>query len=98
MALPGVDPKEIQLNLEGNNLIVSGEYRLGEKAYLHNEIAEGAFERRLTLPKGVQVDKLTARYDRGVLEIVAPMSASAVPWRIGIKDASAREEQSGRGG
>jgi HSP20 family protein len=99
VALPCVDPKEIQLNLEGNNLIISGEYRTGEKAnteYLRNEFVEGPFERRLMLPKGIEVDKLTARYDHGIVEIVAPMPASAIPRRIGIKDASAREERSGK--
>jgi HSP20 family protein len=99
VALPDVDPKEIQLNLEGNNLIISGEYRTGEKAnteYLRNEFAEGAFERRLTLPKGIELDKLAARYGQGVLEIVAPMSGSAIPRRIGIKDSSPREGQGGK--
>jgi HSP20 family molecular chaperone IbpA len=37
------------------------------------------------LPEGVDVDKLNAEYRNGVLEITAPVAASALPRRIEIK-------------
>jgi len=43
------------------------------------------FERTLTLPEGVTVEKLTAEYMNGVLEITAPVAAAALPRKIEIK-------------
>jgi HSP20 family protein len=89
IALPGVEPEEVQLNLQGNNLTVSGEHQCGEekkgKDYLHREFSYQRFERTVPLPEGVDTEQLTAEYNNGVLEITAPLSASALPKRIGIK-------------
>jgi HSP20 family protein len=89
VAVPGMDPKEVQLNLQGNNLTVSGEHKSEkekkEADYLHREFSFGRFERTIALPEGVDTDKLTAEYNNGVLEISAPLSASAMPKRIEIK-------------
>ena len=53
----------------------------------HEEIAYGAFERTFTMPEGVDVDKLSAEYKDGVLEITAPVAAAALPRRIEVKTA-----------
>ena len=53
--------------------------------FLHEEISYGAFERTFTLPEGVDADKMTADYQNGVLEITAPVAASALPRRIEIR-------------
>ena len=39
----------------------------------------------MSLPQGLDVDKLKAEYNQGVLEITAPVAASALPRRIEIK-------------
>jgi len=39
----------------------------------------------VTVPEGVDVDKITAEYNNGVLEISAPIAAGASPRRIEIK-------------
>ena len=89
VAVPGMDPKDVQLNLQGNNLTVSGEHKSEkekkEADYLHREFSFGRFERTIVLPEGVDTDKLTAEYNNGVLEISAPINASALPKRIEIK-------------
>jgi HSP20 family protein len=89
IALTGVDPKDVQLNVQGNSLTVSGEQKSREEKkeadYLYQEFAYGRFERTLTLPEGVDTEKLTAEYKNGVLEITAPMSAAALPRKIEIK-------------
>jgi HSP20 family protein len=54
---------------------------------LHEEISYGAFERTFTMPDGVDADKLSAEYKDGVLEITAPVAASALPRRIEVKTA-----------
>jgi HSP20 family protein len=89
VSLPGVDPKDVQIHAQGNTLAVSGERKVSQTAndvdYLQNEIWYGTFERTLTLPEGIDVDKLNAEYHHGVLEITAPVAASALPRRIEIK-------------
>jgi HSP20 family protein len=89
IALTGVDPKDIELNVQGNNLTVSGEQKVSEEKkdadFLYQEFAYGRFERTITLPEGVDTSKLTAEYKNGVLEIAAPMSANALPRKVEIK-------------
>ena len=91
VVLPGVDPKEVQIHAQGNTLSVSGErkvQRSGKDLDLHyEEISYGAFERTLTLPEGVDAEKLTAEYHNGVLELTAPVAAAALPRRIEVKTA-----------
>lgn len=89
VGLPGVDPKEVQLNLQGNTLTISGEHKRDEEKkdanYLHREFSYERFERTVVLPEGADAEKLTAEYNNGVLEVTAPLSAAALPKRIEIK-------------
>jgi HSP20 family protein len=70
-------------------LTVSGEHKSeNEKKdtnYLEREFSFGRFERLITLPQGVDTEKLSAEYNNGVLEISAPLNASALPKRIEVK-------------
>jgi HSP20 family protein len=87
--LPGVDPKDVNLQAMGNTLTISGERSSSretkESDYLHREITYGSFQRLIELPEGVDKDKLTAEYRNGLLEISAPMSAAALPRKIEVK-------------
>jgi HSP20 family protein len=89
IALAGVDPKDVHLSVQGNNLTVSGEQKASEAKkeanYQYQEFSYGRFERTIALPEGVETEKLTAEYKNGVLEITAPMSANALPRKIEIK-------------
>jgi len=89
VSLPGIDPKEVQIQAQGNALTISGERKVNRSSkdvnFLHEEISYGAFERTFALPEGVDAEKLTAEYQNGVLEITAPVSASALPRRIEIR-------------
>ncbi len=89
IALPGVNPDELKLHVHGNVLTLTGERKLTpeieEKDYLHREIHYGAFERSLTLPEGVDTERLTAEYKNGLLELSAPVIVEALPRRIEIK-------------
>ena len=91
VALPGVDPKEVEIRIQGNTITISGERkakRRGKELDLHyEEISYGAFERMLSLPEGVDADKLSAEYHNGVLELTAPVAAAALPRRIEVKTA-----------
>ncbi len=87
--LPGVDPKDVNLQVQGNTLTISGERRdvreTKEADFHHREITYGSFQRSLLLPEGVDKDRLSAEYRNGMLEITAPMSAAALPKKIEIR-------------
>jgi HSP20 family protein len=89
IALPGVEPKDVQLHAQANVLTIRAErkltHRVKEAELFEEEIAYGVFERVLPLPEGVNVDKLNAGYVNGVLEITAPIAAAALPRRIEVK-------------
>lgn len=89
VALPGVEPKDVQVNAQGNLLLIRGErkltHRVKEAELFEEEIEYGVFERTLTLPEGVNTERLTAEYVNGVLEITAPVAAAALPRKIEIK-------------
>jgi len=89
VTLPGVDPKEVSVQVMGNTLTISGErstsHDTSEADYLHREITYGAFRRSFLLPEGVEKDRLTAEYRNGILDISAPIAASALPRKVEIR-------------
>jgi HSP20 family protein len=96
VALPGVDPKEVNISVQGNMLTISGERTVSDERReadtVYNEVVYGAFERTLTLPDGVDAQKIAADYRNGVLEITAPISASALPRRVEITGGSQQKQ------
>jgi HSP20 family protein len=89
VVLPGVDPKDVNIQVLGNTLAISGERSSSretkESDYLHREISYGSFQRLIELPEGVDKDKVTAEYRNGILEITAPIAAAALPRKIEVK-------------
>ena len=87
--LPGVDPKDVNIHVQGNTLTISGERSTSretkEPDYLQREITYGSFQRVIDLPEGVDKDKVAAEYRNGVLEITAAISAAALPRKIEVK-------------
>lgn len=89
LALPGVKPSDVNLQVHGNELSISGERKQeitpSEERSFQREIAYGSFERIVPLPEGVQGDRIEANFRDGVLQISAPLSEKALPRRIEIK-------------
>lgn len=87
--LPGVQPDDIDLTVEGNSLILSGEKKEtreeNEGAYHHVERRYGRFRRTVPLPAGVDAEKIEATHHDGVLTITLPKSEAAKPRRISVK-------------
>lgn len=85
---PGIDPKAVDVTIQQNVLIVSGERRIITEAgadYYRKERYDGPFRRVLTLPEGVNSDKVEARYKDGVLHITVGRLESSKPRRIEVK-------------
>ncbi len=74
--VPGLDPKEIDISITGNRLTIKGEKREEkenkEKFYHRIERSYGSFTRTIDLPVPVNVDKVEAKGNHGILEITLP--------------------------
>ena len=71
--LPGVDPKAVDISLEGNVLTLRGERKTEHEDASYREVSYGRFERRIRVPNGTDAEKITAKYTNGVLEVSVPL-------------------------
>ncbi len=89
--LPGVKKEDIEIDVKDNVLTVSGERKVKEEMkeenYYKIESRYGKFTRSFTLPKNVNVDKISANSENGVLEIKIPKleEVKKEPKKIAIK-------------
>ncbi len=76
VAVPGVDKKDIKVDISNNILTVSGERKTKqEHKEKNNYICEqsyGAFRRSVKLPFDLKADLSKASYDKGILKIILP--------------------------
>ncbi len=79
--LPGMDPKDIELTLQNNNLIIKGEKKFKEEKSKDNfhriECSYGSFYRSIPLPAEVEEKDISARFKNGILEIKLPKKEGA---------------------
>ena len=87
--LPGVDPKEVTIEVKDNVLTLRGERKLesedSEKDFRRVERSYGNFTRSFTLPRTVDSENVSASYRHGVLEVTLPKRAEAKPRQIDVK-------------
>lgn len=80
-AIPGVDPKDVDISVEEDVLTIRGETRHEEEAaedhFIRRELRYGAFQRTLRLPPTVDADKATASFEHGVLKLQLPKRPEA---------------------
>ncbi|MEO5971016.1 MAG: Hsp20/alpha crystallin family protein [Bdellovibrionia bacterium] len=88
--LPGINKKDVNIELRDNQLIVSGERKEEHKVEKRNRMSTerfyGTFQRAFTLPSTVDADKVEAQYEDGVLRVAIPKSEAAKPKQIEIKE------------
>jgi HSP20 family protein len=71
--LPGLDPeRDIDVTVEGWTLTIHAERRQEDNGPYHSEFRYGSFTRLVRLPVKVDAGDVTARYERGVLEVSVP--------------------------
>jgi len=86
--LPGTDPKDVEVIVEGNRLTLRGqrkaEHEGTQEGYLHREVQYGSFVRSFTIPEGVKAEDIQAKYQNGVLELSIPLPAEVLPKKVNI--------------
>ncbi len=80
--IPGVDPKEVQISIEDNRLLVRGkripcEDAAKDEQCWYNETRRGDFHRVIDLPEYVDGNKAVASGENGVLTIKLPKKKEA---------------------
>lgn len=74
--IPGVEPKDVDVNIEGGRLTVHGERKLEKEDKKENyrrvERSYGSFTRSFTLPDYADTEKVDASFKNGVLDITIP--------------------------
>jgi HSP20 family protein len=86
--VPGMSKEEINLSVFGNTLTISGERKTEEEIkeddYYCCERSYGRFQRDITLPQGVDAEKIKASYKNGILEVVLPKTEEAKPKQVEV--------------
>jgi len=87
--LPGMSQEDVQLTIDKGRLTLEGEKKLEKEDtdgdYRRIESRYGSFHRCFPLPDAVDQEKIEARYDNGVLNVVLPKSEAAKPKRIELQ-------------
>ena len=85
--VPGLKPDEVSITLEGDTLAISGEIKppMENVDYIFQERPYGKFNRTLTINVPVDVDKVEATFENGVLIITVPKAEAARPKTIKVE-------------
>ncbi|HWQ23928.1 MAG TPA: Hsp20/alpha crystallin family protein [Gaiellaceae bacterium] len=86
--LPGIPEDKISIEVKDDTLTVSGEREKTEEVkdegYYRFERRFGSFARAIGLPQGADPDKISARYENGVLEVRVPKPEEQRPRKIAL--------------
>ena len=88
VALSGVDPKDVEVSVMGDELTIKGQRQQRENMndnYFVRELAYGAFERKFNLPEGVDAAKVYAKHANGMLEVHVPEPVAIGAKKIDIE-------------
>ena len=85
-AVPGVDPNDIEVTIDGDTLTIRGEFKgpLENVDYVVRERSCGKFSRTLRLNVPVEAGKAGATFDKGVMTLTIPKSEEVKPRTIKV--------------
>jgi HSP20 family protein len=87
--MPGVKKEDLKLTVENNALTLSGvrkPYEVPQDArVLLNEVRVREFSRSIEFPSDVEVDKIAAELQNGLLRVVLPKAEEAKPKQIEVE-------------
>jgi len=82
---PGFEPNDFNVEIVGDNLVLKAEHKEEEEKGNGYRYRHGSLYRTVSLPHGVESDKIDARYHNGVLEVHVPKGEEAKGKRITVK-------------
>ena len=89
--MPGVDPADVDLSVEGDSLSITGSRKPRElvegQKWHRRERGTGNFYRTVQLPFNVESSKVKAEYAKGVLSVTLPRAEADKPRKITVKTA-----------
>ena len=85
--LPGVTQNDVKVSVQNNQLIIEGERKAPDAFQKsgHTQLAYGRFYAAVTLPAGLDLNKLNCQLRDGILEIQVPVSEQMKPRQIQIQ-------------
>jgi len=86
--LPGIDPKDVSLEVASNNLTIRAEVPIegGDKNI-------SRYEQTLIIPQFLDLEKLTASHRHGLLRLTLPLKESVKPRRVQIETQAEEQKQ-----
>lgn len=100
-SMPGVEPDQVEITLTDNVLTIKGETkRESEKKESNYHVRErrfGSFMRIVTLPAGVDSEKVEATHENGVLTLRLPKTEAVKPKKIAVKKVVNAQSQANNG-
>ena len=78
--LPGIDPKDVSLEVAGNNLTIRAEAPSEGR-----DQNVSRYEQTLIVPQFLDLEKLTASHRHGMLRLTLPLKESVKPRRVQIE-------------
>ena len=74
LAVPGMSKEDFKIDLKDSELTIAGERKLVKegKQFRLIETPYGAFRRQFVLPENVNAQKIEAKYNNGILEVIVP--------------------------
>jgi HSP20 family protein len=78
--LPGIDPKDVSLEVAGNNITIRAEVPSEDR-----DKNVSRYEQTFTVPQFLDIEKLTASHRHGMLRLTLPLKESVKPRRVQIE-------------
>jgi HSP20 family protein len=93
--LPGVRPETVDIDVERNVLTVRAERpaRNGDWELLAAERPSGLFSRQLVLGDNLDLERVEAGYEAGVLRLTIPVAERAKPRKIEVSTSQSGQAQ-----
>lgn len=87
--LPGLKKDDVKISIKDNILTLRGEKKFADEKkkdnYYRIERSYGMFARQFTLPRGVDANKIAAKMEDGVLEVMIPKLPEAQEKEVAIE-------------
>lgn len=81
LSAPGFNKEDFKIETDNDMLVISAEHKVEnevkEKKFTRKEFSYDTFRRTFTLPDSVNVDKVDAKYENGILRIILPKNEEA---------------------